>query len=153
DHAQLALGGQEGGDPRLTFQAATPGDYFVGVSSAPNDDYDPNVADSGTAGATTGLYTLSLQDAPAAPLLADLTGGSFRLTTDTAAYGQTISGSFSVENRGGADASGFTVRLVLSSGTRFDGFDPSQTLPVVLTSSPPAVLGVGQSYTTQFTAT
>src|SRR5262249_20150397 len=54
----LALDDQEGGDPQLTFQAATAGDYFVGVSSAPNDNYGPGVADSGTAGGTTGLYTL-----------------------------------------------------------------------------------------------
>ena len=52
---QLAADFQEGGDPQLTFQAATDGDYWIGVSSAGDDAYNPNVADSGAGGATTGL--------------------------------------------------------------------------------------------------
>src|SRR4051812_28908464 len=32
DGRQIALNNQEGGDPSLTFQAPTAGDYFLGVS-------------------------------------------------------------------------------------------------------------------------
>ena len=42
--------------------------------------------------------------------------------------------------------------MVLSSGTRFDGFDPLQPLSAVFASAPPAVLAAGSSYTSQFTA-
>src|SRR6516165_9808765 len=38
----LALDDQQGGDPHLTFQAANTGDYYIGVSSDPNDNYDPS---------------------------------------------------------------------------------------------------------------
>ena len=61
DGTPLALDNQQGGDPHLVFQAATAGTYFVGVSSAPNNAYNPNVAGSGTAGGTTGLYTLDAE--------------------------------------------------------------------------------------------
>ena len=149
---QVALDDQEGGNPRLTFQAAAAGDYYVGVSASGDDAYDPNVKGSGQAGSTTGLYQLNLSLTSRAPLLSDLTGGSFRLTTEAPAYGETVSGSFTVENRGGANSSEYTLQLVLSSGTVFDSFDPSQTLPVLLSSAPPAELGAGQAYTTQFTA-
>ena len=56
----LALDNQQGGDPQLTFQAATAGTYYIGVSSAPNNNYNPTVMDSGVPGATTGLYTLDV---------------------------------------------------------------------------------------------
>ena len=46
----LALDAQQGGDPRLTFQAPVAGDYLVGVSSAGDDAYDPAVATSGQGG-------------------------------------------------------------------------------------------------------
>ena len=56
----LALDDQQGGDPQLSFQAAAAGIYYVGVSSAPNDNYNPTSRDSGVPGATTGLYTLDV---------------------------------------------------------------------------------------------
>ena len=71
----LALDDREGGDPRLTFQAATAGTYFVGVSSAPNDAYDPTVAVAARPGATTGSYTLDLERSSAA-LRPDLAGSA-----------------------------------------------------------------------------
>src|SRR5271165_4052311 len=74
----LALDNQLRGDPRLTFQASTAGTYYIGVSSAPNDDYNPTVTYSGVPGATTGLYTLRVTVTTSAPLLPDLTGSSFR---------------------------------------------------------------------------
>ena len=146
----LALDDQEGGDPHLTFQAASAGYYFIGVSSAPNDSYDPHIAGSGTGGGTTGLYTLNLQDTPGAALQADLTGSSFRLGSGTAAWGESISGTFTIQNRGGADSAGFTVQLVLSSGTGFNSADPSLILPATFASGPPTLLATGHAYTDQF---
>jgi hypothetical protein len=116
---QLALDDQEGGDPSLTFQAAQTGDYYVGVSSAPNDGYDPTAPDRGSTGGSTGLYTLNLRDTAGAPLQADLAGSSFRLTTDAAAYGDTLPVAFTVENRGGADAGAFQVQVLLSATNLF----------------------------------
>jgi hypothetical protein len=149
----LALDDQEGGDPGLTFQAATAGDYFVGVSSAPNDNYDPTVPGSGTPGGTTGLYTLNLRDTPlpaGTMLQPDVAGSSFRLTQSTAVWGDTLSGTFTVANRGGADATGFTVQVMLSGSNLFNGSGPSQTLSAVLTASVPADLGPGAAFTTSF---
>ena len=116
---QLALDDQKGGDPRLTFQPATPGDYFVGVSSGGNDNYNPTVAGSGSAGATTGLYSLDLRLTPGAAPSADLTGGSFRLRSDAAAYGDTVGAAFTVENRGGKPAGAFDVQVLLSNSNAF----------------------------------
>src|SRR6516162_4037456 len=123
----LALDAQQGGDPRLTFQAPAAGDYLVGVSSAGDDAYDPAVANSGRGGVTTGLYALDLQRKPAAPLTPELAGSSFRLQADTAAYGDTVSGTFTVDNRGGAAAGAFAVQVVLSADNFF-GKSP-QVLP------------------------
>jgi hypothetical protein len=147
----VALDDQEGGDARLTFQAdpTDPGGvYYLGVSSDGDDQYVPTTAKSGTGGTTKGLYALSLSLTPAAPLQADLTGASFRLTSGpTAAYGEKISGIFTVENRGGASSSAFTVQVVLSSSTRFDGFDPSQALPSVSFTVPvPATLAASTAH-------
>ncbi len=109
----LALDDQEGGDPSLDFQAATAGTYYVGVSSSPNDNYNPLVPGSGTPGGTTGLYTLSarLTDPP---LMPDLTGSSFRTGLDMAEAGESVPVSFTVENRGAADPGNFEVELLLS---------------------------------------
>src|SRR6516162_4952378 len=123
----LALDAQEGGDPHLTFQAPAAGDYLVGVSSAGDDAYDPAIANSGHGGLTTGLFALDLQRKPAAPLTPELAGGSFRLQGDTAAYGDTVSGTFTVDNRGGAAAGPFAGEVVLSADNFF-GKSP-QVLP------------------------
>ncbi|MFO0953945.1 MAG: pre-peptidase C-terminal domain-containing protein [Isosphaeraceae bacterium] len=116
----LALDDREGGDPRLTFQAATTGTYYIGVSSAPNNNYNPAGPGSGTKGGTTGLYELDVRLAHAAPLLPDVTGSSFRTGADTAAPGDTIPVNFTVENRGGADPGPFQVEVLLSRSNRFD---------------------------------
>jgi hypothetical protein len=136
----LALDAQQGGDPHLTFQAPVAGDYLVGVSSAGDDAYDPAVTTSGHGGATTGLYDLDLQRKPAAPLTPELAGSSFRLQSDTAAYGDTVSGTFSVDNRGGAAAGAFAVQVVLSADNLFG--PQSQ----VLTTFTLAGLGAGQAF-------
>jgi hypothetical protein len=137
----LARDDQEGGDPSLTFQAARAGDYYVGVSGAPNDAYDPATADSGNAGNTTGLYTLSLRDAAGASLQADLAGSSFRLGADTAAYGDTVPFAFTVEDRGGADAAAFQVQLLLSASNTF-----ATAGSLLLQTYSVAGLGAGAAY-------
>jgi hypothetical protein len=117
----LALNNQEGGDPRLTFQAATTGTYYVQVSSADG---------------TTGLYDLSVRRTLAAPLMPDMAGSSFRTGLDMAASGDVIPVNFLVENRGGADPGQFKVEVLLSRSNRFDGtsqvlatFTRSQLIP------------------------
>jgi hypothetical protein len=115
----LLLDNQEGGDPALTFQAATAGTYFIGVSSAPNNNYNPLVAGSGTPGGTTGLYTLNVRES-SGPLMPDLAGSSFRTGLDMAAAGESIPVSFSVQNRGGADPGNFQVQVLLAPNNRFD---------------------------------
>jgi len=42
-----------------------PGHYYIGVSSAGNTQYDPNVVDSGSGGTTEGVYDLRLSFNPA----------------------------------------------------------------------------------------
>ena len=116
----LALDNQQGGDPHLTFQAATTGTYYIGVSSAPNDNYNPTIPNSGTSGGTTGLYELDVRLVPAAPLMPDMAGSSFRTGLDMAASGDTIPVNFSVENRGGADPGNFQVEVLLSRSNMFD---------------------------------
>jgi hypothetical protein len=115
----VALDDQEGGDPQLTFQAAAAGAYYVGVSSAGNDAYDPTVVSSGHAGTSVGIYTLNLRQIAGAPLRADLAGSSFRLGADTAAWGEPVPVRFTVENRGAADAGGFDIQVLLSSDQLF----------------------------------
>lgn len=48
-----------GSDPYLDFFVSTGGDYYVGVSGFGNDDYDPEVAGSGS-GQSLGVYDLKL---------------------------------------------------------------------------------------------
>ncbi len=141
---QVALDDQEGGDPHLTFQAATAGDYFIGVSSAGDDAYNPNVTASGHGGTTTGIYSLAARLTPQATLQEDLTGSSFRLGTDTAVWGGKVPLTFTVENRGGTAAGGTArVQLVLSDSNIFDPAAHTINLgqPISL-----AGLGSGQQY-------
>ena len=138
--SQVAMVDQEGGDPQMVFQASTTGDYYLGVSSAGDDAYDPNKAGSGHGGATTGLYTLDLRRDAQTPLLADLAGSSFRLGTPTAAWGETVPVNFTVENRGGAAAGEFRVQVLLSTNQPFG--DSSEILE---TQSVPG-LAAAQAY-------
>jgi len=115
----LLLDNQQGGDPELTFQTATAGTYYIGVSSAPDNNYNPLVAGSGTPGGTTGLYTLDVRET-SGPLMPDLVGSSFRTGLDMAAAGQWIPVSFTVQNRGGADPGNFQVQLLLAPNNLFD---------------------------------
>jgi FG-GAP-like repeat/Bacterial pre-peptidase C-terminal domain len=115
----LAIDNQEGGDPHLNFQAASTGQYYLGVSSAPDNSYNPTVNNSGVPGATIGLYQLDVQRLTSTPLLSDLTGSSFRTGAQMAAPGDVIPVSFSVENRGGADPGNFQVQVLLAQNNLF----------------------------------
>ena len=127
---ELAIDNQEGGDPQLTFQANAPGDYFVGVSSAGNSQYNPTVFDSGSTGTTTGTYTLDLAVRKNQPLQSDLASSSFRLAQTTAAWGDTVLASFNIENRGGANAGAFSVQLYVSPDPNIN---PSNSTPLLAT--------------------
>ena len=116
----LALDNQQGGDPQLSFQAAAAGTYYLGVSSAPDNNYNPAIASSGLPGATIGLYQLDVKRLTSTPLLPDVTGSSFRTGVDMAAPGDKIPVSFSVENRGGAAAGNFQVQVLLGQSNLFD---------------------------------
>jgi len=115
----LALNDLVGGDPSLRFQASMAGTYYVGVSSAPNDDYDPTIVNDTAPGATTGLYALDVRLTTAAPLQPDLTGSAFRLGREAASAGEAVPLSFVVDNRGGADAGAFRVEILLSPDNLF----------------------------------
>ncbi len=54
-----------GTDAGQTFDAATTGTYYIGISSYRNSNYDPTVVNSGTGGTTSGTYTLDLKRLPA----------------------------------------------------------------------------------------
>jgi hypothetical protein len=116
----MALDDQQGGDPYLTFQAATTGTYYIGVSSGPNDNYIPNVAGSATPGGTTGLYTLGVRLLTTTPLMPDMAGSSFRTGRDMASNGEQVPVSFTVQNRGGTDPGNFQVQVLLASSNLFD---------------------------------
>jgi hypothetical protein len=140
EHNPIALDEQAGGDPQLTFQAAAAGTFYVAVSSAGNGAYDPSTGAGTSAGATTGRYTLTLQRTAQVPLQADLAGSALRLDTDAAAYGDLLSGTFSIDNRGGAAAGGFAVQVVLAPDNLFGA------AALVLTTVAVPNLGAGQAY-------
>ena len=78
----LWLDDQQGGDPQLSFQATAAGVYYMGVSSAPNDNYNPTGIRQRCPGGTTGLYTLDVTLKNGVPVVPDLTGSSFRTGLD-----------------------------------------------------------------------
>ena len=125
---QVALNDQEGGDPELTFQAAIAGTYRVGVSAAGDDAYDPNTPGSGSGGATTGLYTLDVRRTTGTPVQSDLAAASFRLGAETAAWGENVPVTFTIENRGGLLSGDFAVEVVLATDP---SFGPSSNLQVL----------------------
>jgi FG-GAP-like repeat/Bacterial pre-peptidase C-terminal domain len=116
----LALDNQQGGDPHLKFQVAAAGVYYIGVSSAPDNNYNPRVPGTGAPGLTTGRYDLTAQITNFTPLLPDMAGSSFRTGADMAAAGDAIPIDFTVQNRGGANPGRFSVQLLLSQSNSFD---------------------------------
>lgn len=104
-------------DAGLTFQAATSGIYYVGVSSFDNTTYDPLVASRGT-GSSHGLFDLNLSKTVSTP---GLVGSSFKLSQTTAVPSDVITVSYTIENRGGAgtDLAGVSVTLLMAQDNRF----------------------------------
>jgi hypothetical protein len=105
----------DGQDPRLTFQAATSGTYYLGISGAGNTRYDPRVPGSG-AGRSAGLYTVSLTRLQAATAAApDVVGASFQVSQAAALWGDRLTVTYTIENRGGAVANNFDTVLALTT--------------------------------------
>jgi hypothetical protein len=118
-----------GRDPRLTFQAAAAGDYYVGVSAAGNVAYDPRVAHGGQGG-SHGLFDLSLtrSAAPPAPAVA---GAAFQLAGGPAEWGDSVTAMYVIENRGGLASAPFTADVRLAADNRLAGVGLTlQTIPV-----------------------
>src|SRR5262249_47350592 len=137
---------QEGGDPSLRFQAPAAGDYFVGVSAAGNAGDDPAVANSGTAGGARGGDKRGVGRGRGGGRKGDLNGGSVRLGAERAAWGETVSVAFRVENRGGTDSRAFVVRLLLSPDNRF-----GDNAVVLQTVERPGGLEAGGAFSSQVT--
>jgi hypothetical protein len=72
------------------------------------------------------------------------------LTTTRTAWGQTVSGTFTVVNRDGSALS-FRVSVELSNSNSPSPSSPSQLLAAVLETSPP-ILQLGQTWSSSFTA-
>jgi hypothetical protein len=106
----------DGRDPRLTFQAAAAGTYYVMVSGHTLPASGAGVA-APVPAASSGLYNLRLlkQSTSLAP---DIEVASFRILQDGSLWGDTVPVSYAVENRGGAAAGKFQVELRLSVDTR-----------------------------------
>jgi hypothetical protein len=107
-------------DPGLTFQAATTGTYYLGVSARGNAHYDPHVRNSGT-GQSTGLFALRLtQLHAAAPQVTDLVGAALAVSETTGLWGDTLTLSYTIDNRGGASAAAFDTTVLVSTTAGFN---------------------------------
>src|SRR5262249_5025579 len=73
--------------------------------------------------------------------MSDVTGSSFRLAQSTAAPGETVPVSFTVENRGTADPGNFKVQVLLARNNLFDG-----SAQVAWTFSRSDLTATGQSF-------
>jgi hypothetical protein len=146
---QVAVDEPGSGNLTMIFQAATTGNYFVGVSSAGDDNYSPTKSANGSNGSTEGSYALDLRLTPDVPLQAHVTLAAFQLQADTVQWGQTLSGAFTVENSGGAAASAISVTLALSNSASYDS-STTQVLPAVLQTAAPATLEAGQAWSASF---
>jgi len=114
-----------GRDSQVTFQALTTGTYYIGVSSAGNTNYDPTLPQSGTGGTTQGLFDLDIRKTAASPE-AILVGASFQVTGilgNTAVWGDTVSVSYTIENRGALASAAITVPILLSADNNINSLD------------------------------
>ena len=111
-----------GGIALRSFQVAESGTYYIGVSGFGNLAYDP-IANPAIGDTTlAGLYQLTLARSSGHPLrFADLLGASFQVDSDRVAWGDTLTGTYTVQNNGGADAGAFDVQLWLSDDPQLAG--------------------------------
>ena len=106
-------------DAPLTVQVQTGGTYYIGVSVSGNDTYDPTTVPAAGDPSQTGLYTLNLSRPSTPPTAAaNLVASQFQVTSGPAIWGQTISVSYQVDNRGGL-AGTFNGQVVLASSSAF----------------------------------
>jgi hypothetical protein len=132
---QVALSDPLAGDPSLTFQPAVSGTYYLGISSAGDDQYNPNTG-IGASGTTSGNYTLNLDLHSAqqtTPLSPNVVGEEFRLASPTATWGGTVTLNALLGNQGGSDPKryeGFSVNVLLSPDSSFSS-SAVQTLTTI----------------------
>ena len=116
-----------GRDPSVTFQAAASGTYYFGIASFDNAGYDPsNLEDR--SGTSRGLFDLDISKTGADPA-SRIVVASVQLSRDTAAWGDPVTITYTVENRGGLASDPFTLAIVPSADNRFDdGVTPLATV-------------------------
>jgi hypothetical protein len=134
----FANGDGNGTASALTFQVATGGTYYIGISALGNDSYDPKTAPVPGDPAQTGAYTLNLSKQTLAPA-ADLVASQFHVTSGPAVWGGNITVKYQVDNRGGAGVKSgqFTEQVWLASSSAFSGSGLYGALVTVL----PVTLG------------
>ncbi len=130
--AQIAFTNNLSGvDPQLAFQTPGAGTYYVGVSAAGNDSYDPRVAQSG-AGLTQGPFELDLS----VTHRPDLVGTAFHIGGGPVRWGDTVTINYTIANHGGADVTTpFQTALLLATNSRFNGTGADLALPPQITIS------------------
>jgi hypothetical protein len=115
---QVAEADPLGGDPSVSFQASVTGTYYIGVSSAGNDTYNPN-SGLGAPGSSSGTYALNVSLMQNGELGTNVEGQEFRVDTPTATWGGTVAISGLIGNEGGFTAAAPIVNLLLSSDSSF----------------------------------
>ncbi|WP_221225038.1 putative Ig domain-containing protein [Aporhodopirellula rubra] len=72
DGTELAIdqGSGPNGNPQISYTVVHHGRYYIGVSSSPNDEYNPLTIDSGSPGTTLDTFTIQL-DATEVPLVGE----------------------------------------------------------------------------------
>jgi len=133
----------QGKDAGLTFQAPATGSYYVGISSFDNTAYNPLLADSGS-GSSHGLFDLNLAKTTAAAP-PGLVGASFKLSEAAAVWGDTVTASYIIQNRGELAAAPTTASLLVSASNLFNDSIPA------LQSAPIPALAGGDAYSGSFT--
>ncbi|MEN6335145.1 MAG: hypothetical protein ABFE01_12860, partial [Phycisphaerales bacterium] len=89
DHEVIARNDDYYGQDSLINVHLTPGTYYIGISSSGNNQYDPDIADSGIGGTTEGAYELRLNFTPqVTDQLVDTRGIALDGDADGAAGGQ-----------------------------------------------------------------
>ena len=119
--------GGTGTDSRIDFVAPSDSNYFVGVSSYANTAYDPEVADSGVPGSTTGDFTLQL----ALDLTNDVVGDTIstaRNVTLTSGITENEYAEIGNGGKGGLDIDMFAVTLTAGQELTIDVDTPTGSL-------------------------
>ncbi len=119
-----------GRDAHLTFQAPADGPYFVDVSGSDS---------------STGLFSLQFAKRRTATR-PDPVGAAFAVVGGPAVWGDTVTVTYRIENRGGSATAPSSAQVLLSGDNRFNGSGSDAALPNT-TVVVPALLP-GQAFTT-----